>query len=83
MPVMVNRTEWLTTNECAAFLGVKQRRVLQFIEEGRLKATKIGRPWFVKRSHLEKFDTIERKPGNLTGKPRKSKKKKKVKAPAK
>jgi len=35
MPVMVNRTEWLTTNECAAFLGVKQRRVLQFIEEAR------------------------------------------------
>jgi len=75
MPLEVNEpAEFLTSKEAANILGVIPRRVLQFIKEGRLPATKIGRPWFIKRSDLEEFMRIERPSGNLSGKPRKSKK---------
>ncbi|NIN00531.1 MAG: helix-turn-helix domain-containing protein [candidate division Zixibacteria bacterium] len=71
MPVEIKEpVELLTVQECAEELGVIPRRVLQFIEEGRLPANKIGRPWFIRREDLEAFKKIPRKPGNLTGKSR-------------
>jgi excisionase family DNA binding protein len=69
MPVDKN-TELLTTAECAEELDVILRRVLQFIEEGRLKASKIAGRWFIERAELERFKTVPRKTGNLTGRPR-------------
>ena len=78
MPLEIDKPdELLTSQEAAKYLGVIPRRVLQFIQEGRLPATKIGRPWFIKRSDLEAFAAVERPSGNLTGKPRTPPKKKK------
>ena len=72
MPLEINEpAELLTTKEVAKIIGVIPRRVLQYIKEGRLEANKIGRPWFIRRSALDKFlATDVRKPGNLTGRPR-------------
>lgn len=70
MPTTINKVELLTVRECAKELGLKTRRVQQFIQEGRIEATKIGGRWFVKRKALDRFAKIPRKPGNLTGRPR-------------
>jgi excisionase family DNA binding protein len=70
MPTTIKDVELLTVKECADVLEVKDRRVQQFIEEGRLQASKIGGRWFVTREELDRFAAIERKPGNLTGRPR-------------
>ncbi|MCK5548610.1 MAG: helix-turn-helix domain-containing protein, partial [Thermoplasmata archaeon] len=60
----------LTVQEAAKILRVIPRRVLQFIKEGRLKAKKAGRQWFIVRSDLMAFKKIKRKSGNKTGLPR-------------
>ena len=70
MPTTISDIELLIVGECAEELGVKERRVQQFIEEGRLEASKLGGRWFVTREELDRFKAIERKPGNLTGRPR-------------
>ena len=70
MPTTISDVELLIVGECAEELGVKERRVQQFIEEGRLQASKLGGRWFVTREELDRFKAIERKPGNLTGRPR-------------
>lgn len=70
MPTTIQDIELLTVRECAEEFGVKVRRALQFIEEGRLKANKIGGRWFVSREEADRFGAIPRKPGNLTGRPR-------------
>lgn len=70
MPTKVSAGELLTVRECAKELGVIPRRVQQFIEEDRINASMIGGRWFVTRVELNRFKAIERKPGNLTGRPR-------------
>ena len=59
-----------TVRECAAVLGVKKRRVQQFIQEGRLQANKIGGRWFITPEEVERFKAIPRRSGNFTGRPR-------------
>ena len=70
MPTTQEMEELLTVRECSQELGVKIRRVQQFIQEGRLQASMIGGRWFVTKDELERFEAIPRKPGNLTGLPR-------------
>lgn len=45
----------LTTAQAAKELGVSTRRVRQYIEEGRLKATKAGRDYLISRRSLAAF----------------------------
>jgi excisionase family DNA binding protein len=72
MPINVEEPkELLTVKECAEIIGVGKRRVLQYIHEDRLKANKMGGMWFISRDDLDEFMEVPRKPGNLTGKPRK------------
>lgn len=70
MPTTIQDIELLTVRECAAELGVKERRVQQFIEFDRLEARKIGGRWFVTREEIDRFKVIPRKAGNLTGRSR-------------
>ncbi len=46
---------YLTTLEAAHILGVNRSRVLQFILNGRLPATRFGWQWMIKKEHLEKL----------------------------
>ena len=43
----------LTTKEAAEKLGVSERRVRQLINEGKLKAHKLGRDYAIEESVLE------------------------------
>lgn len=71
MPLEIEKPDdLLTAQEAAKALKVIPRRVLQFIKEGRLTATKLGRSWFIKRSDLAAFKKVSRPSGNLTGLPR-------------
>jgi excisionase family DNA binding protein len=49
------------TTEVGRLLGVSGQRVRQLISTGRLRATKMGRDWFVLPADLE--PVRERKPG--------------------
>lgn len=51
----------MTTQEAAEALGVTRQRVLALIQEGRLKATKHGRDWWISEGAVEAVK--ERKPG--------------------
>ena len=53
--------DWITTQAAAVKLGVSVIRVRQFIQEGRLAATKIGRDWLVSAEAVSTFQ--KRKPG--------------------
>ncbi|HEC62696.1 MAG TPA: DNA-binding protein [bacterium] len=70
MPVTARTLEIMTVHDCAKELGVLPRRVLQFIEEGRLLATQVSRRWFIKRDDFERFKKLPRRSGNFTGEPR-------------
>ncbi len=41
--------------------GISRQRILQFIQEGRLPATRLGRDWFIEPRHLARVE--DRKPG--------------------
>ena len=45
-------SEFLSTSEAAAKLGISRQRVLNLIEDGRLPAFKIGRNYAVKAADL-------------------------------
>lgn len=55
--------EAMTTTEAAQLLEVNQSRVRQFIIEGRLKATKIGRDWHIKEGDAKRFKATLRPTG--------------------
>ena len=59
------QTRWKTIQEAAEFLGLSQGRVRQFIREGRLTASRIGRTIVVHTRDLEEFKKIPR----YTGRP--------------
>lgn len=73
----------VTVNQAAESLGVSARRIRQFIEEGRLRATRIGGlsgrsgMYLIRQSDLDRFAAKPRQTGNLTGRPRTPKKKRK------
>lgn len=56
---MMERSNYITTNEAAGALGVTRQRVLQLIQDGRLKAEKFGNVYMIQRADLSK---IEEKP---------------------
>jgi len=45
----------LTTQEVADYLGLTRRTIYTFIQEGTLRAVKVGREWRIKESELEAF----------------------------
>ena len=56
---MIGTNDYITTNEAANELGVTRQRVLQLIQDGRLKAEKFANVYMVPRGALSK---IEQKP---------------------
>lgn len=48
------------TTEAAKRLGISQRRVLEFIGDGRLKAQQVGRTWIIDERSLR---SVEKRPG--------------------
>ena len=58
----------ITTTQAAAILGVTPSRVRQFILQGRLPATKVGRDLFLDRKTVEEFAKQPRRPGPKPGK---------------
>lgn len=55
----MSQENYITTNEAAGVLGVTRQRVLQLIQDGRLKAEKFANVYMIRRSDL---DNIEEKP---------------------
>ena len=55
---MMERTENITTNEAASLLGVTRQRVLQLIQDGRLKAEKFGNVYMIRRGDLEHIQSL-------------------------
>jgi excisionase family DNA binding protein len=51
----------LSTSQAAEILGISRQRVLQLIQQGSLKATKIASVYLIKKSDL--VDVKDRKPG--------------------
>ena len=45
----------LTTRQAADELGVTERRILRLIQEGRIKATRPGRDWFIDAAAWKRF----------------------------
>lgn len=64
MPVTIKNQTLLTLRECAEIVGVTKRRIQQFVEDGRLRATKIGNMYHVDRKELKRFQKIARPAGN-------------------
>ncbi len=56
---IIGRVNYITTNEAAGELGVTRQRVLQLIQDGRLKAEKFGNVYIIERGALS---NIEEKP---------------------
>lgn len=50
----------LTTAAAAKRLGVNASRVRQFVLQGRLKATKVGRDLFITNEELDRFEAEDR-----------------------
>jgi len=63
---MMEQTENITTNEAANVLGVTRQRVLQLIQDGRLKAEKFGNVYVIRRGDLAHIE------GKPMGRPPKS-----------
>jgi excisionase family DNA binding protein len=57
------------TTEAARRLGVSARRVAAMIEQGILKAEKVGSTWIIDETELKRFAQQERKPGRPRKKP--------------
>jgi excisionase family DNA binding protein len=55
----MSQEHYITTNEAAGVLGVTRQRVLQLIQDGRLKAEKFANVYMIRRDDL---DHIEEKP---------------------
>lgn len=47
---------YITTNEAASELGVTRQRVLQLIQEGRLKAEKFANVYMIRRGDLANIE---------------------------
>ena len=55
----MSRGDYITTNEAAGVLGVTRQRVLQLIQDGRIKAEKFANVYMIRRGDL---DRIEERP---------------------
>jgi excisionase family DNA binding protein len=61
----------MTTQEAAEALGIHRSRVLHYIGNGRLRAVKVGRDWWLTAQEVERFKALPRIEGWQKGKPRK------------
>jgi excisionase family DNA binding protein len=52
MPDNFTPTDWITTAEASELTGYKAKYLRQLINQGRLKARKLGRDWFLNRNDL-------------------------------
>ncbi len=59
-----------TTTQAAAVLGVTERRVRQFLREGRLRGEKLSLgddedhyPWIISRAEVRRFGKLDRPTG--------------------
>jgi len=59
--------DYITTTQASKILNVSVTRILVFIQEDRLAAKKFGRAWLIRKSDLEKFAKIPRRPGRKKG----------------
>jgi excisionase family DNA binding protein len=50
----------LTTAAAAKRLGVNASRIRQFVLQGRIKATKVGRDLFIAEEELDRFEAEDR-----------------------
>jgi len=57
---MTRLTELVTVKEAAALKGVLEGTVRRRIERGKLKATKVGDIWLIKRKDLQDWDVRRR-----------------------
>jgi excisionase family DNA binding protein len=55
----MSREIFITTNEAAGVLGVTRQRILQLIQDGRIRAEKFANVYMIRRGDL---DHIEEKP---------------------
>jgi excisionase family DNA binding protein len=55
---MMEKPENITTNEAASVLGVTRQRVLQLIQDGRLKAEKFGNVYMIRRGDLDHIESL-------------------------
>ena len=60
--------ELLTIPQAAEQLGMKRQRVFILVQEGRIKAMRVGRGWIIKQADLDRFNAKPRRNG---GRPRK------------
>lgn len=65
----MSTNDYITTNEAARVLGVTRQRVLQLIQDGRLKADKFANVYMIQRGALSH---IEEKPMGRPPKPKAS-----------
>lgn len=59
----VELDDLITVNEAAEMLDVTPRRVRHFLQEDRIKGSKVGNLWLMKRRAVREFATMERRPG--------------------
>lgn len=59
--------QYITAKQAAEQMNLSLRRVNQFLEAGRLPATKFSGVWMIRQDDLDTFAAIERR----VGKPRK------------
>jgi excisionase family DNA binding protein len=52
----MSQENYITTNEAAGVLGVTRQRVLQLIQDGRLKAEKFANVYMIRRGDLEHIE---------------------------
>jgi excisionase family DNA binding protein len=55
----MSREDYISTNDAAGVLGVTRQRVLQLIQDGRIKAKKFANVYMIRRGEL---DHIEERP---------------------
>ncbi len=69
-------TGYYTTTQAAAVLDVTERRVRQFLREGRLRGVKLAlgadkehHPWLISRAEVRRFAKVNRPNGRPRTKP--------------
>jgi excisionase family DNA binding protein len=55
---MMEKNDYITTNQAADVLGVTRQRVLQLIQGGRLKAEKFANVYMIRRDALANIEEL-------------------------
>jgi excisionase family DNA binding protein len=62
--------DYLTGPQAAALLGVQPATVRHAIRDGRLRATKRGRDWYIRREEVERYNRERQNSGKPFRAPR-------------